>query len=234
MWTRLGLQYMFLGLEAIDEEGLRKYRKRISLGHAFEALEFARSLGITVAINLIADPEWDRERFAVVRQWCLEIPEIVNISVNTPYPGTETWRTEARRLQTRDYRLYDIQHAVLPTRMPLADFYEELVSTQRVLAMKHMGWTAFRDVATLVLRHFAHGQTNFFRSLWKFNSVFNPKLLLADHQRPVSYEMKLPPPAQEKVDPRLLYVLQGRGRKGRAIDDATEQFVDATRMGTTE
>ena len=97
-----------------------------------------------------------------------------------------------------------------------------------------MGWTAFRDVATIVLRHFAHGQTNFFRSLWKFNSVFNPKLLLADHQRPVAYEMKLPPPAQEKVDPRLLYVLQGRGRKGRAIDDATEQFVDATRMGTTE
>jgi hopanoid C-3 methylase HpnR len=234
MWTRLGLQYMFLGLEAIDEEGLRKYRKRISLGHAFEALEFARSLGIAVAINLIADPEWDRERFAVVRQWCLEIPEIVNISVNTPYPGTETWRTEARRLQTRDYRLYDIQHAVLPTRLPLADFYEELVNTQRVLAMKHMGWTAFRDLATLVLRHFAHGQTNFFRSLWKFNSVFNPKLLLADHQRPVSYEMRLPPPAQEKVDPRLLYVLQGRGRQGRAIDDATEQFVDATRMGTIE
>src|SRR5262249_57382586 len=76
-WTRLGLQYMFLGLEAIDEEGLRKFRKRISLGKAFEALEFARSLGITVAINLIADPEWDRERFEVIRQWCLEIPEIV-------------------------------------------------------------------------------------------------------------------------------------------------------------
>ena len=56
----------------------------------------------------------------MVRQWCLEIPEIVNICVNTPYPGTETWHTEARRIQTRDYRLYDIQHAVLPTRLPLA------------------------------------------------------------------------------------------------------------------
>ena len=209
MWTRLGLQYMFLGLEAIDEEGLRKYRKRISLGHAFEALEFARSLGIQVAINLIADPEWDRERFAVVRQWCLEIPEIVNISVNTPYPGTETWRTEARRIHTR-------------------------VRTQRVLAMKHMGWAALRDLTTIVLGHLARGQTNFFRSLWKFDRVFDPKLLLADHHRPVTYEMKLPPPAQAKVDPKLLYVLQAPGRKGRAIDDATEQFVDATRMGTSE
>jgi len=46
--------------------------------------------------------------------------------------------------------------------------------------------------------------------------------------------MKLPPPAQGKIDPRQLYVLQARGRTGRAIDDATEQFVDATRMGTSE
>ena len=59
-WKTLGLQYMFIGVEAIDEEGLRKHRKRISLGKNFEALEFARSLGITVAINIIADPDWDR------------------------------------------------------------------------------------------------------------------------------------------------------------------------------
>ena len=77
-------------------------------------------MGINVAINIIADPAWDRERFRVVREWCLEIPEIVNISVNTPYPGTETWATESRKLTTRDYRLFDIQHAVLPDRAAAA------------------------------------------------------------------------------------------------------------------
>src|SRR5580658_10257256 len=46
-----------LGLEAIDEEGLIKYRKRVPLGCNFEALEFARSLGVQVAINLIAAPD---------------------------------------------------------------------------------------------------------------------------------------------------------------------------------
>ena len=74
-WKSLGLEYMFIGLEAIDAEGLLKHRKRISLGKNFEALEFARSLGITVAINLIADPDWDKQRFEVIRQWCLEIPD---------------------------------------------------------------------------------------------------------------------------------------------------------------
>jgi magnesium-protoporphyrin IX monomethyl ester (oxidative) cyclase len=43
-----------------------------------------------VAINLIADPDWDQERFRVVRDWCMDVPEVVNISINTPYPGTET------------------------------------------------------------------------------------------------------------------------------------------------
>ncbi|WP_447974298.1 hopanoid C-3 methylase HpnR [Nitrospira sp. Kam-Ns4a] len=232
-WKTLGLQYMFLGIEAIDEDGLKMHRKRISLGKNFEALEYARSLGITVAINLIADPSWDKRRFEVVRQWCLEIPEIVNISVNTPYPGTETWHTEARKIQTRDYRLFDIQHVVLPTTLPLREFYEELVKTQQVLNMKHLGWAALKDTAKIAIGHLLRGQINFVKMLWKFNSVYDPELQLADHQRPVKYEMSLPPPHQDKVKSNLLYIHSARGRQGRALDDATEQFVEATRMGTS-
>ena len=232
-WKTLGLQYMFLGVEAIDEEGLRMHRKRISLGKNFEALEFARSLGITVAINLIADPDWDQERFKTVRQWCMEIPEIVNISVNTPYPGTESWHTEARKIQTRDYRLFDIQHAVLPTKMPLPEFYAELVKTQQVLNKKHLGWAALKATATLAAGHLIRGQTNFLKMLWKFNSVYNPKLQMADHQRPVSYEMSLPPATHEPMNSKLLYILPSKGRQGRVVDDSTEQFIESTRMGSS-
>lgn len=232
-WKKLGLRYMFIGVEAIDEEGLKQHRKRITLGKNFEALDFARSLGIRVAINLIADPDWDKKRFELIRAWCLEIPEIVTISVSTPYPGTETWLTESRKVQTRDYRLYDIQHAVLPTRLSLPEFYEELVKTQQVLNMKHLGWSALKDTATTAVGHLLRGQTNFVKMLWKFNSVYNPKLQISDHQQPVKYQMALPPVPQETVNPKLLYIHHSDGRRGRAIDDATEQFVDNTRMGTS-
>src|SRR5207247_4673098 len=165
LWQKLGVAYMFLGLEAIDEEGLRKYRKRVPLGRNFEALEFARSLGLHLAINLIVDPDWDHERFRVLREWCLEQPEIINISVNTPYPGTESWLTEERRLETRDYRLFDIQHAVLPTRLPLATFYRELLHTQRVLYSKHMNWWTAPMFAGVLARNLIRGQTNFMRGI---------------------------------------------------------------------
>jgi magnesium-protoporphyrin IX monomethyl ester (oxidative) cyclase len=224
---------MFLGLEALDEEGLKKYRKRVPLGRNFEALEFARSLGVHIAINLIADPDWDHERFRVVREWCVEQPEIVNISVNTPYPGTESWLTEERRLTTRDYRLFDIQHAVLPTRLPIEEFYAELVATQRAVYQKHIDWRNMRDMAGISTRLLLRGQTNFVKSLFKLNSVYRTDLLLNDHARPADYQIPLPPPADNKAGGRALYIHAPRGRAGRAIDAATEQFVDETRMGAS-
>ena len=234
LWARLGLKTMFIGVEAIDEEGLRRYRKRVDASRNFAALDFARSLGVNVAINIIADPDWDRERFRVLREWCMEIPEIVNISVNTPYPGTETWATEAGRLATRDYRLFDIQHAVLPTRLPLPTFYEELVATQQVLNRKHLGAKQIWGAAKKVARLLARGQTNFLRMLFKFNSVYDPRFQLTDHEQPVRYEISLPPAPRPTVDPATLYVHGSQGRRGRQVDDATERFVDETRMGTAE
>lgn len=230
-WREIGLEYIFIGLEAVDEEGLKRFRKRVSRDQNFAALEFARSLGLIVAINLIADPSWTRERFAAVRQWCLEIPEIVNISVTTPYPGTEIWHRELPRLTTRDYRLFDIQHAVLPTTLPLREFYEELVKTQQVLNRKHMGWGALKDTVGIAARLLMQGQTNFVRMLWKFNSVFNPDLQMEDHRRPVLYELPLQPDKVDRVDARQLYVHGPKGRKSRQIDDETEKFVEETRMG---
>jgi hopanoid C-3 methylase len=233
-WRDLGVSYMFLGLEALDEEGLVKYRKRVPLGRNFEALEYARSLGIHIAINLIADPDWDHERFRVVREWCIEQPEIVNISVNTPYPGTESWLTEERRLSSRDYRLFDIQHTVLPTRLPLPEFYEELVATQRAIYSKHLGWRTIAKAGSVAAGLLLRGQTNFIKSMFKMNSVFRPELLLADHARAVNYQIPMPPVREERAPSgRSLYVHAPRGRAGRAIDAATEQFVDETRMGAT-
>ena len=192
-WKRLGLSYMFLGLEALDEEGLAAFRKRTTPQVNNKALEVARSIGLTVAINIIADPDWDERRFEIVRQWALEVPEIVNMTISTPYPGTEIWLTDARRFTTRDYRLFDVQHAVLPTKMPLRKFYGEFVKTQDVLNKKHLGWQAVYDVFGITARLLAKGQTNFLKMLWKFNEVYSVDRLMRDHEGTVKYPIGLPP-----------------------------------------
>ena len=206
-WRRLGLEYMFLGLEAIDEEGLKAHRKRSSTGTNIKALEVARDIGLTVAINLIADPSWDERRFEIIREWAMSVPEIVHLTVATPYPGTELWFTESRKLTTLDYRLYDIQHAVLPTKLPLKNFYQELVKTQDVLNRKHLGFAALKEVASIAGKLMLKGQTNFIKMLWKFNKVYNPERQFAEHLQPVKYQMR--PPKMHttgRPDNSLLYI----------------------------
>jgi len=180
-WRRLGLNYMFLGMEALDEAGLDLFRKRVSPDENFQALEVARKIGLTVAINLIVSPDWDTKQFALVRKWALSVPEIVNLTVMTPYPGTEIWHTEALKLTSLDYRLFDIQHAVLPTKLPLDVFYQELVKTQSVLNRKHLGVAAVAQTFGIIGRNLMHGQTNFARMLWKFNKVYNAPRQYGDH-----------------------------------------------------
>ncbi len=200
-WKTLGLYYMFLGLEALDEEALKLHRKRITTGENFEALEIAREIGLTVAVNIIADCGWDERQFEIVREWAMTVPEIVNLTVATPYPGTEIWFTESRRLTSRDYRLFDVAHAVLPTRMPLDKFYAELVKTQEIMNRKHLGWGAIPKYGFPAVRALMRGQTNYVKMLWKFARVVNENRQYADHQRPVTYEMKPPKPAVAKPNP---------------------------------
>jgi hopanoid C-3 methylase HpnR len=234
-WKSIGLKYMYFGVEAIDQEGLNSLRKRTSLSKNFEALEFARSLGIEVAIGIIADPDWDEQRFAAIREWGMEMPEIINISVNTPYPGTESWITEPREISTVDYRLFDIQHAVMPTRLPLAQFYRELLHTQRVLYLKQLNWRTaprrVRELMGLLLRN----QTNFLRAIYLHPSSTSQKKMLDDHSQPVTYKMSPRPSLQkhplERPAARApgIYIHAPKGRAGRHVDGPTEQFVNSTR-----
>jgi len=176
----------------------------------------ARQLGFSVAINIIADPDWDERRFAIVREWALSVPEIVHLTVATPYPGTETWVTEPRPLTTHDYRLFDIQHAVLPTRLPLERFYEELVKTQAVLNRKHMAWGALARYGGAAVRALARGQTNYLRMIWKFSSVYNAARQFQDHSQPVRYELRPRQPRAGKVGGAQLYVHEPVAKKASA------------------
>ncbi len=119
---------------------------------------------------------------------------------------------------------------MLPTRLPLAEFYQELVSTQQVLNRKHLGWRAVRSLAGILAGNLARGQTNTLKMLWKFNSVYDPRLQIADHQQPVRYELSPPPAAVEVIDAKSLYVHPTNGHRNHVLDEATQAFVDQTRM----
>lgn len=186
-WKKLGLKYLFLGIEALEEEGLEAFHKNVTLRENLRALEFAEKLDIVVALNLIVSPQWDEARFRQVEQWAQQVPEVVHLTVMMPYPGTEIWPVESSRLTTRDYRLFDTQHAVTPTQLPLRRFYEEFTRTEMVIFRKHMNVANLYAATKKMLSCLLRGQTNLARSALNFRSMPNARRRYADHSREVRY-----------------------------------------------
>jgi magnesium-protoporphyrin IX monomethyl ester (oxidative) cyclase len=54
----------------------------------------------------------------------------VGFTVETPLVGTKLYDESDARLTTRDWSLYDLGHAVLPTAIPLDEFYREMARLQ--------------------------------------------------------------------------------------------------------
>ena len=126
MWKDCGNLAIFLGLEAVTDAGLDAVNKSNTMANNARALAILKELGVGYTPNFIVDPAWDHEDFARLRAWIEETGAYNSgFSVLTPLPGTDLWETAKRRVTTQNWEMFDIIHAVLPTTLPLAEFYEE-------------------------------------------------------------------------------------------------------------
>ena len=125
-WKECGSLAIFLGLEAVTDQGLASINKQNRASNNERALGILKDLGVGYTPNFIVDPAWDHDDFALLRVWISRTGAYNSgFSVLTPLPGTDLWNEARDRVTTDDWELFDIVHAVLPTRLPLAEFYEE-------------------------------------------------------------------------------------------------------------
>ncbi len=132
MWKECGSLSIFLGLEAVTDEGLSAVNKSNTLANNRRALEILKELGVGYTPNFIVDPAWGHDDFARLRDW-IEDTGAYNsgFSVLTPLPGTDLWESAQKRVTTNNWEMFDIVHAVLPTKLPLDEFYDEYSSLWR-------------------------------------------------------------------------------------------------------
>jgi len=125
-WRAIGLARVFVGVEAFRDRDLASYNKRSTIAVNERALQILDELGIEAHANFMVRPEFDREDFRAFRRYCRSLPvSYAGFSVLTPLPGTQLFREREAQLITRDWDHFDFVHTVLPTRLPLADFYRE-------------------------------------------------------------------------------------------------------------
>ena len=131
-WREVGLERVFVGLEFFREQDLAFIRKGSSLDDNRRAVRILQDLGIEIYASFIVRPEFTRQDFAEFRQYCRELGlTFASFAVLTPLPGTDFYADVEGQLITRDYDYFDFLHTVLPTELPLKEFYAEYANLYR-------------------------------------------------------------------------------------------------------
>ncbi|MBI5967447.1 MAG: cobalamin B12-binding domain-containing protein [Deltaproteobacteria bacterium] len=179
---RAGFWKVYIGFEKIDEDALGLLNKHNSVQNNEEALKILRAHGMEVIASFIIDPSFQVNDFRRLRQyildWKLYSP---SLTILTPLPGTDLFARVKEKLVTTNYELFDYVHAVLPTKLKLADFYREFTELYKVgYAWSQIGWEGFRAILrnTFSISHLISMK----RAAW---AAVEPLNYLAGHERKV-------------------------------------------------
>ncbi len=142
-----GLLMVLSGYESNDEDALAALLKRSTVAKNRRAAEILRDLGILSTGIFMVRPDFSEDDFdrlyAHINELGVAIPLV---TILTPLPGTALHRQRRGELLTDDARLYDLLHAVLPTKLPRARFYEKLAQHNSTT------WPSFQRGVSAVVR----------------------------------------------------------------------------------
>jgi radical SAM superfamily enzyme YgiQ (UPF0313 family) len=188
MWKSCGRMTVFLGLEKLDDAGLKSVNKKNTADNNNKAIRILQELGVGYTPNFIVDPSWDREDFAKLKEWINETGAYNSgFSVLTPLPGTDLWDETVTDVNTEDWELFDIAHAVLPTKLPLLEFYSEYAGLwQHALNVRYQIEGKFNTYAGLfvamITRKVTLAAIRKGMRLGMGNVLSNPKSFLRAHE----------------------------------------------------
>jgi len=133
LWKDAGLSIVYVGLEAMDEERLKNYKKRTTVETNMKAVSLLREIGITLHGSLMVDPGFSVEDFLSVEKAIRDIsPAEVSFTVFSPSPGTELWHKHKDEFICDPYLFYDCMHTLLPTKLPIDRFYAHFARLYRL------------------------------------------------------------------------------------------------------
>jgi radical SAM superfamily enzyme YgiQ (UPF0313 family) len=131
-WAELGLSAVLIGLEASTDPELDSMNKENTVENNRRAIAVLRRHGVDTYGSLITQPDYTPEDWRRLDRFIEETGlYYLNISPLTPLPGTTIWKDYEQKVvvSRRAHGLWDLSHAVLPTRMPLRDYYRALLRT---------------------------------------------------------------------------------------------------------
>jgi radical SAM superfamily enzyme YgiQ (UPF0313 family) len=133
-WKGIGLERIFIGLEFFRDEDLKNVGKRSTVRDNDEAVRILQNLGIKVFGSFIVRPDFTRKDFREFKVYSRKLSlDFAVLSILTPLPGTDYYKEVKEKLITSNYDHFDLLHAILPTTLPIKEFYKEFFNLYRKL-----------------------------------------------------------------------------------------------------
>lgn len=142
-WVEVGLHSALIGFEKINDEELARVNKRSSLRVNEQAIHILQELGVDMWGAFIVEPSWGKSDFDALIDYVRSRKIVFPIfTIITPLPGTIFFQQKLRELKIRDYEFFDFFHSVLPTKLPVEEFYANMA---RLYASTTMGLTELKS-----------------------------------------------------------------------------------------
>ena len=121
----IGLYYVLVGLEAINDDHLNDYNKRSNINNNIKSIEICNNLGINIMGMFILDLDFTKKDFKNLYKWIKDHNlKHVAVSIFTPELGLENFSKYKDRMITDNPSHYDYLHLVAkPTHMSVKRYY---------------------------------------------------------------------------------------------------------------
>jgi radical SAM superfamily enzyme YgiQ (UPF0313 family) len=131
-WAAAGLEDVIVGIEQASDEHLKDRGKSTTVENNVEALKILKANHVACTGSMFFRPDFSKEQFDRLVEHTIELEiDCPQYFVLTPIPGTPLYDASREQLVEHNYDLWDFNHAVTPTTLPLKRFYEEYMSAFR-------------------------------------------------------------------------------------------------------
>lgn len=183
--VRCGLTGLLSGFESNDDDTLASLRKSSSWEQNKRANAIMKELGIFATGIFMCRADWTAEQFDQLYEYIASLDIFLPlVTILTPLPGTQLYRAYHDKLLTTDHRLFDLLHAVLPTRLPREEFYRHFARSIDTLApvvgrtLRHL-LPKRPDATRAVLKNIPW----FYARTWRYQRIHgDPRTFLRDEQ----------------------------------------------------
>lgn len=170
-----GLVMVLSGFESNSDDNLAALRKKSSWQKNIEANRVMREVGIFSTGIFMVRPDWTKEQFQELYDYVNSLQIAVPLfTILTPLPGTQLYRAYRDKLLTTDHRLFDLLHAVLPTRLPRDEFYKELCRAYDATEKSvYSGFRAMIRQRKGFVAKIVPGMIWFYARTWRYQRINN-------------------------------------------------------------